>query len=273
MNLWDAKIVGLLDAHISLGGHWESDNECPGRFIRISPHQEYPGSDGSLFWDGARWNFKTLYRPMQANYWEIVEKSLGEDFHAPDFSGLPDQILKSYAGATKDNQSMNEQLIIYTDGACSGNGKEGARGGWAWCAVYPDPVNSERIPGIKTTRGEGSGSAPDTTNNRMEMTAAIEALSWLLREGPFTDFSVIVRSDSQYLVDGMNHWRFGWAERGWKTATGDDVKNLDLWRRLDALDRAVMPAWEWVKGHGSDYWNGCVDRMAREASQGVQTVD
>jgi len=168
---------------------------------------------------------------------------------------------------------MNEQLIIYTDGACSGNGKEGARGGWAWAAVRPcHPGPGQKAFDVGFEAAASSGSSPDTTNNRMEMTAAVEALSWLLREGPFTDFSVTVRSDSKYLVDGMNSWRFGWADRGWKTATGDDVKNLDLWRRLDALDKAIMPAWEWVKGHGSDYWNGCVDRMAREASQGVQAA-
>lgn len=161
---------------------------------------------------------------------------------------------------------MNEKLIIYTDGACAGNGKAEAAGGWAWVAVYP----GRQAPGTRGVKLESPcsfGHVPNTTNNRMEMTAAIDALCWLLREGPFTDFSVTVRSDSKYLVDGMNHWRFGWAERGWMTASKEPVKNVDLWRRLDALDRAITPAWEWVKGHGSDSWNGVVDRMAREASQ------
>jgi ribonuclease HI len=132
---------------------------------------------------------------------------------------------------------------IWTDGSCLGNP---GRGGWAAILQYGEKAEKEL-----------TGGEPDTTNNRMELMAAIQALEALKR--PCT---VRVHSDSNYVVKGITEWIEGWKRKGWKK-----VKNRDLWERLD---RAVQPhqiEWVWVRGHAGDPMNERVDRLAVDAAE------
>lgn len=134
-------------------------------------------------------------------------------------------------------------IDIYTDGACSGNP---GPGGWGVLI----------IDGEKRT--ELSGGDAETTNNRMELTAAIEALIATKDAGP-----VKLHTDSQYVKNGINDWIRNWKRNGWKTASRKPVKNKDLWEALDAEidDRAIE--WRWVKGHAGDAGNERADELAR----------
>ena len=136
-------------------------------------------------------------------------------------------------------------MIIFTDGACSGNP---GPGGWGAILRWGD---KER---------ELSGAEADTTNNRMELTAAIEALSALTR--PVT---VDLTTDSEYLRGGIQQWIHGWKRNGWRTAQKKPVKNADLWMRLDEAASRHSITWHWTKGHAGDELNERVDRLAREA--------
>jgi len=137
-------------------------------------------------------------------------------------------------------------IVAYTDGACIGNP---GPGGWAAIIVRDG------------AREEISGAAADTTNNRMELTAAIEALRRLPSDAPVT-----VVTDSQYLLKGMTSWLAGWQRRGWRTATGEPVLNRDLWETLAALAGSRV-TWEWVRGHNGHPENERVDRLARAQAQ------
>lgn len=141
-----------------------------------------------------------------------------------------------------------KKVTIYTDGACSGNP---GPGGWAAILVY----NSHRK--------EISGGAPRTTNNRMELTAAIEALR-ALREPAEVD----LYTDSTYLKRGMSEWLSGWKRNGWKRRSGKrllPVKNADLWRALDRLVARHRVTFHWVEGHAGDPENERCDKLARAA--------
>ena len=138
-------------------------------------------------------------------------------------------------------------VIAYTDGGCSGNP---GPGGWgvvlqAWKG---DTLLRER---------ELSGGEPETTNNRMELTAAIEALESLDRPSRIT-----IVTDSTYLRDGISGWIHGWKRNGWKTAAKKPVKNADLWQRLDAARTRHEVHWEWVKGHAGHEGNERADKLA-----------
>jgi ribonuclease HI len=132
---------------------------------------------------------------------------------------------------------------IYTDGACSGNPGPGG-----WGAILRHKEHEKELFGYD----------PATTNNRMEMTAVIEALRSLKRPTP-----VRVHTDSQYVQKGMTEWIHGWKRRGWKTAGKDPVKNEDLWRSLDALAAGHQVEWLWVKGHAGHPENERADELAR----------
>jgi ribonuclease HI len=137
---------------------------------------------------------------------------------------------------------MSDEVVIYTDGACKGNP---GRGGWgAWL----------RSDGRER---ELWGGEALTTNNRMELTAVIEALAALKRP-----CRVRVYTDSQYVRQGITTWIHGWKQRGWKTADKKPVKNEDLWRRLDDVARQHTVQWEWVKGHAGDPGNERADALA-----------
>lgn len=140
-------------------------------------------------------------------------------------------------------------LVIYTDGACKGNP---GRGGWGAWLKWGD---EER---------ELWGGEALTTNNRMELTAPIEALASLKRR-----CSVTIYTDSEYVRNGISTWIHGWKQRGWKTANRQPVKNVDLWQRLDSLCQAHDISWRWVKGHAGDPGNERADALA---NRGVDSV-
>ena len=136
-------------------------------------------------------------------------------------------------------------VAIYTDGACSGNPGPGG-----WGAVLLS----------RGHRRELSGAAPDTTNNRMELTAAIRALEALTRPS-----QVALYTDSTYLRDGITRWLPNWKARGWRTAAKSPVKNRDLWEALDALAHRHDVTWHWVKAHAGNPENERADTLARAA--------
>jgi ribonuclease HI len=137
---------------------------------------------------------------------------------------------------------MNDVVEIYTDGACKGN--PGA-GGWGAVLRYRD------------RRRELCGGEPDTTNNRMELTAVIRALEALERPS-----RVRLYTDSQYVQKGISLWIRDWKRRGWKTAERKPVKNAELWRRLDELAGVHEIEWIWVRGHAGDPENERADALA-----------
>ena len=138
---------------------------------------------------------------------------------------------------------MTDTIEIWTDGACSGNP---GPGGWGALLVWGDYEK------------ELSGGEPDTTNNRMEMRAAIEALDALTRRS-----KVILHTDSTYLKDGLTKWMAGWKRNGWKTAAKKPVKNQDLWQALDEAASRHDIDWRWVKGHAGNEGNERADALAR----------
>ncbi|MGR3635816.1 MAG: ribonuclease HI [Shimia sp.] len=140
-------------------------------------------------------------------------------------------------------------LFAYTDGACSGNP---GPGGWGTLmqAKDGDTVVKERTL---------NGGAAETTNNKMELMAAIMALETLERASTIT-----VVTDSSYVKDGVTGWIHGWKRNGWKTAAKKPVKNVELWQRLDAAQSRHDVTWEWVKGHAGHPENERADELARE---------
>ncbi|RTZ60848.1 MAG: ribonuclease HI [Gammaproteobacteria bacterium] len=136
---------------------------------------------------------------------------------------------------------------IYTDGACKGNP---GPGGWGAVLLYK---GSER---------ELSGCEPETTNNRMELQAVIEALSALKRP-----CQVRVLTDSQYVKNGITSWMRDWKKRGWKTAAKKPVKNKDLWLLLDDAASRHQIEWAWVKGHAGNAGNERADQLASDAAE------
>ena len=132
---------------------------------------------------------------------------------------------------------------IFTDGACLGNP---GPGGWAALLRH------------RASESEIAGGEPDTTNNRMELMAAISALETLKRPN-----SVILTTDSRYVIGGIGSWMPGWKKRNWKTAAGAPVKNRDLWERLDKATARHTVEWRWIKGHSGHGENERVDELAR----------
>jgi ribonuclease HI len=136
-------------------------------------------------------------------------------------------------------------IDIWTDGACSGN---------------PGPGGWGAILRKGETEKELSGAEPATTNNRMELMAAISALEALKQPS-----GVRLHTDSKYVMDGVTKWIHGWKKNGWKTADKKPVKNEDLWRRLEAAAAPHKVEWKWVKGHSDDVMNDRADELARGA--------
>ena len=143
-----------------------------------------------------------------------------------------------------DNASDDNSIDIFTDGACSGN---------------PGPGGWGAILRWRGTEKELKGGEPQTTNNRMELLAAISALEALKRPLP-----VRLHTDSQYVKNGITTWIHGWKKNGWKTASRDPVKNEDLWRRLDDLVNQHQVEFHWVKGHAGHPENERADQLARD---------
>ena len=145
---------------------------------------------------------------------------------------------------------MTKSVDIWTDGACSGNP---GPGGWGAVLRYGE------------TEKELSGGEAATTNNRMELMAAIQALDALKGR-----VNVTLHTDSKYVMDGVTKWIHGWKKNGWKTADKKPVKNDDLWKRLDAARERHDVTWKWVKGHADDVMNNRADELARGAIETVR---
>ena len=141
--------------------------------------------------------------------------------------------------------TTNNKVEIFTDGACRGNPGPGG-----WGALLRYNGNDKSI----------SGAEADTTNNRMEMTAVIEALKTLKRP-----CEVVITTDSKYVKDGITQWIENWKKRGWKTAARKPVKNKDLWQAMDELVNKHDVTWHWVKGHSGHIENEHVDNLATSA--------
>ena len=140
------------------------------------------------------------------------------------------------------------EITIYTDGGCHGNP---GPGGWG-IVVIAD--GEERCL---------SGGEKLTTNNRMELTAAISALSVILNTPGFASRPVTVNIDSQYVKNGITVWIKGWKAKGWKTADKKPVKNQDLWIKLDELNQKLNVTWNWVKGHAGIEFNELCDQLCQ----------
>ena len=140
------------------------------------------------------------------------------------------------------------KLYAYTDGACSGNP---GPGGWGVLLLAKDGETTVK------TRSLSGGSA-ETTNNQMELTAAIMALEALQRPS-----SITIVTDSSYVKDGMTKWISSWKKNGWKTAAKKAVKNEELWKKLDVATQRHEVSWEWIKGHAGHVENEEADELAR----------
>jgi len=138
-------------------------------------------------------------------------------------------------------------IEVFTDGACLGNP---GPGGWGVLIIE------------NGKRRELNGGEADTTNNRMEMLAAIRAL-----EATAGAPAITLVTDSQYVKNGITSWIKGWKRNGWKNAARQPVKNRDLWEQLDALTQGRVVDWKWVKGHSGHAENDRVDELAREAAE------
>jgi len=147
------------------------------------------------------------------------------------------------------SDSVSEKVELYTDGACKGNP---GPGGWGALLRFQE---AER---------ELYGGEPDTTNNRMELTAVIEGLETLKRP-----CGVRIVTDSQYVKQGITQWIARWRRNGWRTASKQPVKNRDLWERLDAALQRHRVEWQWVRGHAGHPENERADRLA---NKGVESL-
>lgn len=151
--------------------------------------------------------------------------------------------------STADSAAAGAAVEIFTDGACLGNP---GPGGWA------------ALLRCNGSEKELAGGEPATTNNRMELTAAIMALEALTRP-----CSVALYSDSRYVIDGVTTWLRNWKARGWKTADRKPVKNVDLWQRLEIAMAGHRIDWQWVRGHDGHAENERVDVLARAAATAI----
>jgi len=144
---------------------------------------------------------------------------------------------------------MASEVVIYTDGACKGNPGPGGWGAWLKSGAHEKELwGGERA----------------TTNNRMELTAVIEALASLKRR-----CKVAIYTDSEYVRNGITSWIHNWKARGWKTADRKPVKNVELWQRLDELAGGHDISWHWVRGHAGDPGNERADALA---NRGVESA-
>ena len=145
-------------------------------------------------------------------------------------------------------------IVIFTDGGCSGNPGPGA---WAFLLLSGEKKHSR------------SFCVRNTTNNRMELTAVIEALKYLKylkkKERSYSEKPLYVFTDSQYVKKGITEWIVRWEKNGWKNAKKQPVKNSDLWKILRELSLELQPKWEWIQGHSGNRYNEECDTMVRNA--------
>lgn len=148
---------------------------------------------------------------------------------------------------------MNNQIDIWTDGGCAGNPGPGG-----WAAIVRGPDDEQEISGFE----------PETTNNRMELTAVREALNALAGHPAWTGLPITVSTDSQYVQKGITEWIHSWARNGWKTSAKKPVKNAELWSALWDLSRGLPIRWVWVLGHAGNEMNERCDRLVQVAIAG-----
>lgn len=139
-------------------------------------------------------------------------------------------------------------INLYTDGGCLGNPGVGG-----WAAVLEKEAQKALIL---------TGREPATTNNRMELTAVIQGLQFILRNS--SDRDVVIFTDSQYVQKGITQWVHSWVKNGWRTAAKKPVKNADLWKHLKELDESLATRWNWVKGHAGHEQNELCDTLVQE---------
>jgi ribonuclease HI len=145
---------------------------------------------------------------------------------------------------------LSESIEIWTDGGCTGNPGPGA-----WAFVVRSPEGSV----------ERSGYDPDTTNNRMELTAVREALTELRQHPSWQGMDIAISTDSQYVQKGITEWIHSWERNGWKTSAKKPVKNLELWQALSSLARDLPIRWLWVLGHAGNPLNERCDALVQQA--------
>jgi len=152
----------------------------------------------------------------------------------------------------RQQNSSKNPVTIYTDGACRGNP---GPGGWGVSLRYNGSVKNLY------------GAEAETTNNRMELMAAIKALESLKRP-----CKVVLYTDSKYVLEGITSWMPNWKSRGWKTAAKKPVKNVELWQRLDAATNSHDISWQWIRGHTGDEGNEMADTLANQAIDEMQAT-
>jgi ribonuclease HI len=186
---------------------------------------------------------------------ELLEQAIAALSQLPeaDQDAIARQILEDLVGKKATPTQLHGSKIqrIYTDGACSGNP---GPGGWGTVVYFTDGSVHEM-----------GGADAKTTNNRMEMQAAVEALKYLKESGQ-TD-PIELYTDSEYVKNGITQWIKGWKKKGWKTSTGKPVLNPELWQQLDALNSPQVQ-WRYVRGHSGDVGNDRCDAIARAFSLG-----
>lgn len=170
---------------------------------------------------------------------EIQSDTQGELFSNEDYQ------------SKKSSSNTDNTLVVYTDGACSGNP---GRGGWGCVIIADGQVMS------------AYGGEVLTTNNRMELLAAISALSAITQKAEWSGRSILVNIDSQYVKNGITTWIKNWKKNGWRTSDKKPVKNKDLWELLDDLNTTLAVKWNWVKGHAGVKYNELCDELARKGA-------
>jgi ribonuclease HI len=141
------------------------------------------------------------------------------------------------------------KIRIYTDGGCSGNPGPGA---WAYILLEP------------TGESQDACFAAETTNNKMELQAVIEALQAVRKKPDLASAEIELFTDSQYVKNGISDWIHNWIRNGWKTRSKQPVKNQDLWKQLLVLSRTMSIQWRWLQGHAGDRYNEACDRLVQE---------
>jgi ribonuclease HI len=142
-------------------------------------------------------------------------------------------------------------IECFTDGSCLGNPGPGG-----WAVLIRKQGEADVIL---------AGAQRDTTNNQMELKAALAALEWLSCHAP--EEPALLHTDSAYVQKGVTEWLFSWKKRGWRTAQGDVVKNLNFWRTIDSLNNHLQVTWKWVKAHNGHSENEQVDKLAKAQAQ------
>ncbi|MCR4713452.1 MAG: ribonuclease HI [Treponemataceae bacterium] len=203
---------------------------------------------------GSKNNKKSLSEESTTSKISIAEKNI------PATNSTTSKEVEKTAENKKSAEKVNEEpendsqepIVVYTDGACSGNP---GRGGWGAVII---------VDGNEHTM---SGGEKLTTNNRMELMAAIEALEAILEERKWRSRKVTVICDSQYVKNGIQTWIKNWKKNGWRTSNKEPVKNKDLWLELDEVVSKLDIEWRWVKGHAGNKYNEICDKLAVQAGQ------